>query len=99
MYIITKNKLFDTRLIVEYIVVSKEKMFQTEFKNEFDEVLSQITSAKGYAIKAYSNKHYCNDGLKGGYIINTYSTEAEARTTLDRVLNGLLNGEKVIDLR
>lgn len=47
---------------------------------------------------------YCcaraNEGASlNSFLIKSYSTEAEARTALDRILNGLLNGEKAIDLR
>lgn len=98
MYIVTENKIFNSNLIVEYIVVSKKMIFQSEFKDQFDEVLPRLIIAQGYVLKAYSKKCSGGDGTKGGFIVGTYRTEKEARANLKRILEALQNGEKVLNL-
>lgn len=97
MYIVTQNKIINSNLIVEYIVVSKKMIFQSEFKDQFDEVLPKLIIAQGYVLKAYSKKCSTGNETKGGFILGTYETEKEARANLNRILEALQNGTKVLD--
>lgn len=84
MYIITKNRIINSDLVASFGIVTNTRALGTAFS--------------AYTIRAYCSARTDEDGSYDFFLINTYSTEAEARTALDRILNGLLNGEKAIDL-
>lgn len=79
-------------------IITKNRIINSDLVALFSVEMTYGASAP-CDLRAYCSAR-ANEGTSlNSFLIKAYSTEVEARTALDRILNGLLNGEKVIDLR
>lgn len=79
-------------------IITKNRIINSDLVASFGVDMTYGASAP-CDLRAYCSARVNEGASLNSFLIKSYSTEAEARNVLDRILNGLLNGEKVIDLK